>query len=223
MHNWLVYDDFDSASKAAADFMTDNINECLSQRDVCYVALPGGNSPVKCLGYLAAKDIPWHKIHWYLGDERCYPSGHAERNDLMLDNYFWSLLGKTNIHRIPTELGAEKAAEHYREEINAVDYFDIAFLGIGEDGHTASLFPDNAALDDSRTVIPVYNSPKPPSDRVSLSQETLGKARCRVVLACGSAKSSIIKRIKEGESLPINCIGDINWFIDQDALSAVTI
>jgi len=222
MHNWLVYDDFDTASNAAANFIADNIKDCLLQRDICHVALPGGNSPVKCLGYLAAKDIPWHKVHWYLGDERCYPIGHAERNDLMLDKYFWSLLGKTNIHRMPAESGAEKAAEHYREEIAAVDYFDIVFLGVGEDGHTASLFPDNAALDDSRTVIPVHNSPKPPSDRVSLSQKTLATARCRIVIACGSEKAPIIKRIKEGEPLPINSIGDINWFIDRDALSAVS-
>ena len=223
MHNWLVYDDFDSVSKAAADFMADKINVCLTQKDVCYVALPGGNSPVKCLAYLAAKHIPWNKVHWYLGDERCYPSGHDDRNDVMLDKAFWSLLGQTNIHRIPTELGADKAAEIYRDEISSFNNFDIAFLGMGEDGHTASLFPDNAALDDSRSVIPVYHSPKPPENRVSLSIQTLRNAHCRIVLASGISKSSIIKRIKKGEPLPINCIGGINWFIDQDALLAVTI
>lgn len=223
MHNWLVYDDFDSVSKAAADFMADKINACLAQKDICYVALPGGNSPVKCLGYLAEKKIPWHKVHWYLGDERCYPSAHEDRNDVMLDKAFWSLLGKTNIHRIPSELGAEQAAEVYRDEISSFDHFDIVFLGMGEDGHTASLFPDNAALDDSRSVVPVYHSPKPPEHRVSISIGTLKKAQCRIVLLSGRSKAPVIKRIKENEPLPINRIGKINWFVTQDILSSFTI
>ena len=223
MHNWFVYNDFDEVSKAAADFIAEKIEACLSMKEVCHVALPGGNTPQVCLHYLANKKLPWKKIHWYLGDERCYPQAHVERNDVMLEKNFWSLLSKTNIHLIPAELGAEKAAEIYREEITAVDYFDIAFLGMGEDGHTASLFPGNKALVDTRSVIPVYHSPKPPGDRVSLSMQTLRNAHCRVVLATGLSKAVIIKRIKEGESLPINCIGDINWFIDQEALSPVTI
>lgn len=219
MHNWFVYHDFDSASQAAAVFMADKINECLSQKDVCYVALPGGHSPVKCLAYLATRDIPWNKVHWYLGDERCYPSGHADRNDVMLDNEFWSLLGQTHIHRIASELGAEQAAEKYREEIASFDHLDIAFLGMGEDGHTASLFPDNEALEDSRSVVPVYHSPKPPENRVSLSINTLKQAQYRIVLISGRSKAAVIKRVKNDEALPVNCIGDINWFMDQAAFA----
>lgn len=223
MHKWFIYDEFDAVSKAAAEFLAKEIEACLRNKNICHVILPGGNTPATCLRYLANKKLPWEKIHWYLGDERCFPRGHADRNDVMLDKNFWSLLSITNIHLIPAELGAEKAAEHYREEIATVDHFDIAFLGIGEDGHTASLFPENQALGDSRSVIPVYHSPKPPSDRVSLSLQTLRNAHCKVVLASGLSKASIIERIKNGESFPINCIGDINWFIDQDALSLVTI
>ena len=223
MHEWFVDDEFDAVSKAAAEFLTKEIETCLSNKDVCHVILPGGKTPESCLRYLANKKLPWKKIHWYLGDERCYPQDHVERNDVMLNKNFWSLLEKTNIHLIHAELGAEKAAELYREEIAAVEYFDIAFLGMGEDGHTASLFPANKALDDSRSVIPVYHSPKPPSDRVSLSMQTLRNAHCRIVLVSGTSKASMIKRIKEGESFPINCIGDINWFIDQDASSTDTI
>jgi len=221
MHKWNVYDDFDAVSKAAADFIVKEIETCLSNKDVCHVILSGGNTPKVCLQYLANKALPWGKIHWYLGDERCYPKDHAERNDVMLDKNLWSLISKTNIHLIPTELGAKKAAEFYREDIAAVDYFDIAFLGVGEDGHTASLFPGNKALDDSRSVVPVFDSPKPPSDRVSLSLQTLSNAHCRVVLASGDSKASIIQRINKGDSLPVNCIGDINWFVDKDALLTV--
>ena len=223
MHDWFVYDDFDAASKAAADFLADAIETCLKKNELCHVALPGGNSPALCLSLLAEKNVPWQKVHWYLGDERCYPKNHPERNDVMLDKNLWSKINATHIHLIPAELGAEKAARVYRDIIASVERFDIVFLGMGPDGHTASLFPGNEALADSRSVIPVYDSPKPPGEQVSLSLNTLKKAHCRLVLTRGAEKSAVIKRIKKGEALPINCVGDINWFVDKSVLSDTTI
>ena len=218
MHKWFVYTQFDDASKAAADFLADSIKTSIHKNDVCHVVLPGGNTPVACLSYLAEKKLPWEKINWYLGDERCYEVDHIDRNDLMLKNNFWSRIGETNIHIIPAEEGAEAAAEFYRETIASIDSFDIVFLGMGEDGHTASLFPDNEALNDERSVVPVFNSPKAPDERVSLGMVTLKNAKIRMVLAGGESKASIVKRIRSGESLPINSIGDIRWYIDEAAI-----
>jgi len=218
MHKWFVYSDFDAVSKAAADFLAEHIETNIQQKGVCHVVLPGGKTPAICLGYLSNKTLLWDKVHWYLGDERCYPQGHAERNDVMLEKYFWSRLSATNIHTIPAESGAEKAAKVYREVISAIESFDIAFLGVGEDGHTASLFPGNEALSDRHSVVAVDHSPKAPSERVSLSISTLSKAQCRIVLAAGNEKAGVIRRIKNGEPLPINILGDINWFIDEAAL-----
>lgn len=218
MHKWNVYKEFDDASKAAAEFIASNIIECIQNKDICHVALSGGNTPARCLNYLSTKSILWEKVHWYLADERCYPKGHAERNDLMLENNLWSLISETNIHPIPAELGAEQAAEIYRAVINKIDCLDIAFLGVGEDGHTASLFPGNIALQDSHSVVPVHNSPKPPNERVSLSLDLLRKIPCRLVLAGGTGKAAIISRIKSGETLPINSLGDIHWFVDETAM-----
>lgn len=219
MHKWFVYSEFDEASKAAADFIATKIEVSIQEKGISHVVLPGGTTPVICLGYLADKNLQWNRVHWYLGDERCLPQGHAERNDVMLEKYFWSRLSIPNIHLIPAELGADKAAEVYREVISSIDCFDIALLGMGEDGHTASLFPHNRALDDKRSVIPVYDSPKAPSERVSLSINTLKKARCRIVLASGSAKAAVIMRIKKGEALPINSLGDINWYVDKSTVT----
>ena len=219
MHNWFVFAEFKQASVAAADFLALQIEQSLQQRDVCHVILPGGNTPGECLYYLSQKDLPWEKLHWYPGDERCFPVGHAERNDTMLEKHLWSHLPKTNIHPMPAELGAADAARLYAELISGIEKFDIAFLGMGEDGHTASLFPGNVALDDVHPVVPVYNSPKAPSDRVSFSLATLKKSRSRMVLTGGSAKADILLQIKEGSPLPINCVGDINWFVDEAALS----
>lgn len=218
MHEWHVYSEFEDASKAAADFLANKIESCIKQKGICHVILPGGNSPKSCLGYLATKPLAWKHVHWYLGDERCYPQEHPDRNDVMLQKNLWSLISDTNIHIIPAELGAEEAAALYRNVISSVEYFDIAFLGIGEDGHTASLFPGNEALHDTRSVIPVHHSPKPPSERVSLSVTTLRNAHCRLVLAGGSAKASIIAMIKNGAALPINSLGDIQWYLDEAAV-----
>lgn len=218
MHKWNIYKNMDLAAKAAADFIAQNIESYIQNKDICHVALPGGNTPIPCLQYLAEKGLPWSKVHWYLGDERCYPKGHAERNDVMLEKYLWSHINNTNIHRISAEKGPNEAAALYSELISSIECVDIAFLGIGEDGHTASLFPDNKALDDTRPVVPVYNSPKAPDERVSLSVTTLNKARCRVVLAGGIEKAAILSRIKSGDSLPINCLGGIDWFIDEAAM-----
>ncbi len=201
---------------AAADFIGQQINTCVRQKDCCHIALPGGNTPVQCFAFLIEKDLDWGKIYWYLGDERCYPVGHKERNDVMLQKNLWSRLPQVNAFPIPAELGAEEGARHYRKVIDAIE-LDIIFLGMGEDGHTASLFPGNQALQDERSVVPVYDSPKPPPERVSLGLNTLQSSPCRVVLASGSAKAEVMSRIRKNEALPINCIGDINWFIDKAA------
>lgn len=219
MHKWFVYKEFEEAAKAAADFLASSILACIEKNDICHVILSGGNTPPRCLAYLVTKALPWDKVHWYPGDERCVPRGHADRNDVMLEQYLWSQIGTTNVHTMPTELGAEKAAVVYRDIIRDIEHFDIAFLGMGEDGHTASLFPGNAALDDPHSVVPVYNSPKPPRERVSLSMDTLRKTSLKMVLAGGETKADVIQRIKAGEQLPINCLGDIHWYIDKAAAS----
>lgn len=219
MHNWYVYDTFDHASKAAADHISHLIKNSLLEKDIAHVILPGGNSPKVCLNYISEKKLSWEKVHWYLGDERCCPIGHPDRNDRMLSENLWSRLSSTNIHPIPAELGAEDAAETYRKLVDQIEFFDVAFLGLGEDGHTASLFPGNKALDDPRSVVPVYNSPKPPANRVTLGISSLKKTKSRIILTGGSTKADIITRIKSGDDLPVNRVGNISWYVDQDATS----
>lgn len=220
MHKWFIYQTFDQASQAAADFIADSITASVQEKGVCHVILPGGDTPVRCLGYLAEKKLPWDKVYWYPGDERCLPRGDARRNDVMLEKNFWSRLPIANVHAMPAELGAAQAAEVYRAVISHIECFDIAFLGMGEDGHTASLFPQNKALSDAHSVVPVYDAPKAPAERVSLSISTLRLARCRVVLTAGVAKAAVLARIKQGEALPVNALGDINWYLDEAAAAA---
>ena len=218
MHHWHTFQKSELAAEAAASFIAELITKTLQQKGVCHIALPGGNTPAKCFHYLAQKQLNWQQIHWYLGDERCLPVGHAERNDVMIREHLWSKIQASpeTIHTIPAELGATVAAEKYANLLETIT-LDIAFLGMGEDGHTASLFPDNVALTDSKTVVPVFNAPKPPAERVSLGISTLQHAMHRIVLTTGEGKKRAIADIKKQVGFPVNSIGDIEWFIDAAA------
>ncbi|NOX08731.1 MAG: 6-phosphogluconolactonase [Gammaproteobacteria bacterium] len=221
MQQWNRFDDADQLAQEAAWFIADRIEEILASRPLCHIALPGGSTPAQCLRYLAEKSLEWARIHWYLTDERCYPPGHPERNDQMLDENLWSLINadSSTIHRIPAELGPEQAALQYAEEIAAINALDIVVLGMGEDGHTASLFPRNPALNEHALVVPVDDAPKPPSQRVSLGMNALHDASFRIVLAAGEGKAEALDRVRKKIALPISQVGHLIWFVDTSALS----
>jgi len=220
VYTWRVHPDPAEAATACAAHLAERIIAVLDTRERCHVALPGGSTPAACLSRLAELPLPWSRVHWYLGDERCLPRGDAGRNDHMIEQHLWNAINApgANIHPIPAELGAEPAARIYAEVIDAIDRLDIVLLGMGEDGHTASLFPDNPALDDPGSVVPVHRAPKPPPERVSLGISTLRSAAERVVLATGPGKRGAIKQVKADAPLPINRIGPLHWFVDRAAM-----
>jgi 6-phosphogluconolactonase len=219
MHEFRHCADATALAAEAAAHLAARILDCLAGREVCHIALPGGRTPAHCLALLAGESLPWERLHWYLGDERCYPQGHTGRNDVMLEAQLWSRIDApaANRHPIAAELGPEAAAECYSVEIVAAGRLDIVLLGMGEDGHTASLFPGNPALDDKRPVVPVHRAPKPPAERVSLGLSTLQAATERIVLVSGAGKHRALQRVQAGEALPIARIGPLLWFVDDDA------
>ena len=220
MHHWQVHPDPATAAAACAEYLAQQILAVLETREHCHVALPGGSTPATCLSLLAEQPLPWSRVHWYLGDERCLPRGDAERNDHMIEQHLWRAIKapENTIHPIPAELGAERAAALYAKLIDAIDRLDIVLLGMGEDGHTASLFPDNPALNDPGSVVPVHHAPKPPAERVSLGISTLKATTQRIVLATGPGKRDAMNQVKAGVPLPINCIGPLLWFVDRAAV-----
>lgn len=219
MHNWHIHPDADAVAEAAAQFLAERIRAVLAERDSCHVALPGGTTPAACLKRIAAMDLPWERIHWYLGDERCLPVGDPERNDTLIRDCLWAAVPvpAENCHPIRAELGAVAGASDYSELLAQVGHLDIALLGMGEDGHTASLFPGNPALGLTDAAVPVFKSPKPPPERVSLSEPTLQAVDTRVVLIIGAGKRDILQRVRDGEALPINGIGPLEAFCDEAA------
>jgi len=221
MDNFKVYSDTEAVAQAAADYIFQQIKICVEKKGQCHVVLPGGSTPARVLEILSGKSLSWYQIHWYPGDERCYPKGHAERNDTMILQKLFPEQGNVsaNFHAIPAELGPEQGAEKYSELLNAVEVLDIVILGMGEDGHTASLFPGNAALDDLRNAVPVYDAPKAPDERVSIGLSTLKNAGECIVITTGENKSEALAKLKQGVVLPVGMVGVDIWFVDEAAAS----
>ena len=220
MNNTSVYNTPEEVAQAAADYLHQQITNCVSENDICHVVLPGGTTPAHCIKLLAEKSLPWKSIHWYPGDERCYPVGHRERNDTMIENNLFSHESsiKENFHPIPAELGPEQGAERYALLIDSVAAFDIVVLGMGEDGHTASLFPGNVALENLAAAVPVYDSPKSPDERVSIGLDMLKYAGECIVIATGSGKKDALEKLQAGEVLPVGMVEPDVWFVDVKAV-----
>ena len=193
------------------------------------MVLPGGSTPALCLQLLAEMPLPWDSIYWYPGDERCYPVGHAERNDTMILEKLFSRqhAASKNLQAIPAQLGPVAGAEAYAGLLDAAliqsdGKLDIVVLGMGEDGHTASMFPGNPALDDQRSAVPVYDAPKPPSERISIGLNTLKDAALCIVIATGESKYDALQEIRQGSALPVSMVEPDVWFVDESAVSKST-
>ncbi len=221
MNDFNIYKDPLAVAEAAADYLFQKIKTCVAKKGLCHVALPGGTTPSLCLELLAQKKLPWHNIHWYLGDERCLPVGHADRNDTMIREKLFSQQPQAikNFHPVPAELGPQSGAEVYTKLMASINRLDIVVLGMGEDGHTASLFPGNAALNNNGKVVPVLNAPKPPAERISIGLSMLKSASICVVIATGESKFTALTQVQQGEPLPVSRVEPDIWFVDQAAIS----
>jgi len=225
LDNLKIYNDPQAVAVAAADYLCQQIKNCVAEKGQCHVVLPGGSTPAYCLELLAQKSLPWKNIHWYPGDERCLPVGHVDRNDTMMVDRLFSQQPQAvthvdkNFHPMPAELGALAGAELYAKLIAAIPGLDIAVLGMGEDGHTASLFPENVALNDPRCVVPVFDAPKPPAERISVGLMQLKSAAECIVIATGKSKYAALTQVKHGEPLPVSLVEPDVCFVDQAAIS----
>ncbi len=220
--DWTLLEDAESVAQTTCQRIIDAAREAIDQRGQFSLVLAGGRTPARAYELLAQQESDWEHWHLYFGDERCLPADHPERNSLMVTQ---SLSIKVpipaaQVHPIPAELGAEQAAAHYTEELKAVLPFDLVLLGLGEDGHTASLFPGQNHPE-GPTVLPVHNAPKPPPDRVSLSAAILGNCRQLIFVVTGTGKQLAVHRWRQGEDLPASRIipaGRGEILIDRAAL-----
>jgi 6-phosphogluconolactonase len=210
--------DPDSLAEILTDDLERLINGAVAMYGVCHMVFPGGRSPYRTLELLRNKELPWNKLHLYPSDERCVPLGDPERNDRLIDELIMknAPLPQENLHRIPAESGPEEGALRYNALLEKTPCFDIALLGMGSDGHTASLFPDHPSLYYNRQVVPVFNAPKPPFSRVSIGLKRLAEARNRMVIVLGADKIRFLNLMKSFRSTPVELIKPNAWYIHKE-------
>ncbi len=238
--------DLDALSSAAADEFRLIAIASVTARDCCRIVLPGGNTPRRLFEMLATptyrNSVPWDRLEFYWGDERMLPPDDPESNFRMANE---TLLAKvplhpSAVHRVHTEGGSpEKVARAYAMELsqslatpmgNQPPVFDLILLGIGGDGHTASLFPYSPALGDvGRWVVP-SRAPKPPYERITLTADVINAAREVIFLVSGADKAEVLAQVLEGPAdskcLPAQLIapshGRLCWFVDSAAATKLT-
>lgn len=230
------------ALTAAAHFI-ETVERTLQAREICSVVLSGGSTPLTLYHLLAnepySEQVDWSRVHLFWGDERCVPS------DLPESNYFKASrtlidhvsIPEENVHRILTELKPEQAAENYEETLlrfftslpdeeerqNA--RFDLVLLGMGEDGHTASLFPGTPAIHEQTRWVAAHYVDKLAAWRVTLTPALLNRAANILFMAAGGGKSWALQKVLYGSYQPDRYpaqvikpeVGNVLWLVDEAA------
>lgn len=199
------------------------LRAAIAERGAASIALAGGTTPRAMHEVLATlPDIAWDRVAVYFGDERCVPPNHADSNFRMAEE---SLLTRvpipaTNVHRMLGELADRHAAARAYAAL-LPPALDVIVLGIGEDGHTASLFPGSPALDEREQLVLPVIGPKPPPERLTLTPPALERARRLVMLAGGAGKAEAVARALTGpydpRATPAQLARGGDWLVDRAA------
>jgi len=182
------------------------------------LVLAGGTTFRRCYELLAQMDVEWGRVTILFGDERCVPPDHPDSNYRMARAALLDRVAPATVHRMPAELGPEEGAGAYAHVVAGLAPLDVVLLGVGEDGHTASLFPGHPALKAEGWAIGIRDAPKPPPERVTLTLKALQGARRVILLATGAGKGDAVARAKR-EEVPSGMIAGARWLIDRAAAS----
>ncbi len=205
--HWQHYTNISSLQHAARDAIVQSAAQAIAKRGRFLIVLAGGTTPRAIYHLLREVQTDWSKWHIYYNDDRCLPRDHADRNSLMVEQTWLSHVSipRQQIHDIPTELGPVEGAAAYNKTLSGLGDFDLVILGVGEDGHTASLFP-GMTWDDTADVIPVFDAPKPPAERVSMSAHRLSAAHKVLFLVSDASKQQAVDDWRAGVAIPASTI-----------------
>jgi 6-phosphogluconolactonase len=199
-----------------------------------FVALAGGSTPKAAFQLLASqyKDrVDWTNVHFYFGDERMVPPDHPDSNYGMAQATLLSRVpvSAEQVHRIQGELAPMEAADDYALQLRPVGMpprFDLILLGMGPDGHTASLFPGTAALNETRAPVTANYVPKLDTWRVTLTHPVLSNAEQVIIAAAGAEKADALKTALEGPSgsVPVQLVQPkhLTWLVDRAAAAKLS-
>ncbi len=233
-----ISNNLEEIAERFAGILINTINQNKGQINI---ALSGGSTPKAVFDYLAKyynEKIEWNKINFFWGDERCVPSDHPESNYLMAHNHLFSKIGihSKNIFKVDGSIDPEFEAENYSKSIienvplqNNIPSFDLVMLGLGEDGHTASIFPDSINLINDNRICAVAKHPVINQERITLTGTVINNSKRIVFLVTGESKSKIVDIIlnkKEGfKKLPASLVnpiyGKLVWLIDKEAANSI--
>ncbi|GAB3659783.1 6-phosphogluconolactonase [Glycomyces tarimensis] len=232
----IVHEDAEVLAEAVAVRLIDRLADAQARRGEASVVLTGGRIAAKVYGHVLTSRIrgivDWSKVDFWWGDERFLPSGDPERNETQAREAFLDALpvDPERVHPMPAADVVdtpEEAAGVYSAELDTVaggeglPPFDVLLLGIGEDGHVASLFPENPALAvTDEPVAGVREAPKPPPLRVSLTMPAINSAQAAWIIASGSGKAEAVDKALSESKLPagrVEAREHTRWLLDADA------
>jgi 6-phosphogluconolactonase len=228
-----------AAARAVAEWL---LERALAVEDKPALCLAGGNTPRLVYEILADPPIrdrfPWARVHWFFGDERVVPQDNARSNYHMVRAALFDRvpIPPENIHPVPTESGnAAEAAAAYEEELKQFygsdrlaanrSLFAATLLGVGNDGHTASLFPGNPVLAERKRWAASVSDPSVPEPRVTLTIPTIESSGEIAFLVTGAEKRAIVARLGQDQELPaarIQPAGRLRWFLDRASAASTT-
>lgn len=207
---WHILADTDALEQDATARILHAAQQAIARAGAFHLVLAGGNTPRRVYRALARSSVDWPHWHVWFGDERCLPPQDPERNSRMAADAWLDQvpIPPAQIHPIPAELGAVAAANAYAQMLAGLGDFDLVLLGLGEDGHTASLFPghDWGIGATAPDVLAVFDAPKPPPERVSLSAHRLAAARQVLFIVSGAGKQAAVADWRAGAAIPAAAI-----------------
>jgi 6-phosphogluconolactonase len=217
-----VLADSDAVARAAVVSILAAARQAIAARGRFKLVLAGGSTPQAAYRLLAESQADWLHWHIYFGDERCLPPEDSERNSHMAAEAWLDhvAIPRAQIYPMGAERGSRHAAAEYSALVAAALPFDLVLLGMGEDGHTASLFPGQQHAPHAWAVA-VHDAPKPPPERVSLSPRALAETRALLLLVTGAGKYQALQRWAAGEALPVAGIKPacpVELLLDQAAV-----
>ncbi len=232
-----VFKDINQLSQYAANSFVETANQSIAERGRFLVVLSGGNTPMqlyKLLGESFHNKVDWTHTHFFWGDERCVPvddagNSYGQTKKVLFDKIN---IPNENIHRVLSELEPDSASKEYANTLSGFaespltwPRFDLTLLGMGDDGHTASLFPNSPVDMDLPTLAVTANYQGRPANRVTLTPKVLNSSRKVMFLVAGKSKAVTLSRVFSDNYMPVELPvqriapedGSLTWLIDEEA------
>jgi len=233
-----IYDDKHTLSQHAAEYIMRIANESIALYGHFTIALTGGTTPGEVYSLIGSEpfrsQIDWQLVHIFWGDERCVPHNSPESNFYLAQEALLQKISipESQIHPMPADqLNRDAASQAYTVEMqntfgtDGIPSFDLIHLGMGPEGHTASLFPHQTSLHEKHRLVMPVSVPKPPPDRLTCTPPLLNAAINVLFLVTGSKKADALHAVLEGEyqpdEYPAQIVrptnGEVVWMLDKDA------